>query len=153
VSVSVKYAFVQLKIRFHLAPRIAPHPMFGCVLLEHSLRIAPRLVTMFGSCPARTSPPYRTVLGSIDLGGQQGITDKGDIAGDDPRVLHNPLPQSLVGLHSVPNEDRTSPPTSPWRSSTRPARAQYSDPRREHPRHVRAQDRCLMLVSIWPFDA
>jgi hypothetical protein len=70
----------QLKIRFHRTPRI-----------------------MFGPCPARTSPPYRILLGSIDLGGQQGITDKGDIAGDDPRVLHNPLPQSPVGLHSVPH--------------------------------------------------
>jgi hypothetical protein len=53
--VSVKYAFVQLKIRFHLAPRIIPHLMFGCVLLEHSLYIAPRPVTMFGPCRRLTA--------------------------------------------------------------------------------------------------
>jgi hypothetical protein len=61
--VSVKYAFVQLKICFHLAPRIIPHPMFGRVLLEHSLHIAPRPVPMIGSCPAGTLLPYHLVLG------------------------------------------------------------------------------------------
>jgi hypothetical protein len=50
--VSIKYAFVQLKIHFHLAPR---------------------------------------------------ITDKGDIAGDDPRVLHRRHHQHL---HGDPRQDR-----------------------------------------------
>jgi hypothetical protein len=46
-----------------------------------------------------------------------------------------------------------SPHVSTWRSSTKPGRARYSDPQREHPGHVRAQDgqmgaRCWSLFAI-----